>query len=310
MGWKKINIRKYVAEVRKNLNLDISDEIIAKDLVLTLILAEFEREKGIFNDLIFKGGTLLSRNFLKYHRFSEDLDFVHKDSNKLRTLTRNQRERQIKKFIDIFTPALKKVSDVLDLDFNVDRSNRKYCTILSGRTVYIFRLYYNANNYVKVEINFIEKMFNKPKEVSVKAITDFFDSKELMFILGLNIDNFNVLSYPINEIILEKYRALLTRPSLKERDLFDLFLIKNSLDVDIDKVVEKIQSCSLIKKELRKLIIDNLEFLNNNEFFKSNENIDDLAIIKYDKVGYEKFKIKIKPILVDVCKVFVRLDKL
>ena len=44
------------------------EEIIEKDLLLTLILAEFEKHKGIFNDLIFKGGTLLSRNYLKYHR--------------------------------------------------------------------------------------------------------------------------------------------------------------------------------------------------------------------------------------------------
>ena len=96
MGWKKINLNKYVAEVKKNMQLDISDEIIAKDLLLTLILAEFQKERGIFNQLIFKGGTLLSRNYLNYHRFSEDLDFVHKDSNILRKLTRNKRERKIK----------------------------------------------------------------------------------------------------------------------------------------------------------------------------------------------------------------------
>ena len=60
-----------------------------------------------------------------------------------------------------------------------------------------------------------------------------------MLILGLSINNFNVLSYSLQEIILEKYRAVLTRKKLQERDLFDLFLIKGSLEADIKKIVEK-----------------------------------------------------------------------
>ena len=306
MGWKKINLNKYVAEVKKSMQLDVSDEIIAKDLLLTLILAEFQKEKGIFNQLIFKGGTLLSRNYLKYHRFSEDLDFVHKDSNILRKLTRNQRERKIKKFIDLFVPELKKVADVLDLDFSTDRTNTKYCSILSGRAVYIFRVYYDINRYIKIEINFVEQVYFKPKKVSVKVITDFFDSKELMFILGLKIDNFRVLSYPIEEIILEKYRALLTRPALKERDLFDLFLISASLNIKANEVVDKIKSSSLIKKDLKRLVGEGLKSLKTDEFFKSEEIISDLAIIEYDLDSFENFKNQIRPLLIKVCELFLQ----
>ena len=305
MGWKKINIPKYVAEVKKNMSIDLSDEIIAKDLLLTLVLAEFEKEGGIFKELIFKGGTLLSRNFLKYHRFSEDLDFVYKDSIRLRELTRNKRERKIKEFIDIFVPQLKKVTDNLELDFIIDRSNTKYCTILSGRVVYIFRLYYEGNNYIKIEINFVEKMLHKPKETSIKSITDFFDSKELLFVLGLDINNLRISSYTIEEIILEKYRALLTRPTLMERDLFDLFLIPNSLKLDCKECVEKIKWSSLIKKDLEKLISNNLKDLHNNNFFKSEENITDLAIVKYDLKAFEDFKNKIKPLLINICEIFL-----
>ena len=308
MGWEKINMPKYVAEVKRNMNIDISDEIIAKDLLLTLVLAEFENEGGIFKELIFKGGTLLSRNFLKYHRFSEDLDFVHKDSGRLRELTRNKRERKIKEFIDIFVPQLKKVSDNLKLDFAADRSNTKYCTVLSGRAVYIFRLHYGGNNYIKVEINFVEKLLHKPKEVPIKAITDFFDSKELLFILGLDAKNLRILSYPIEEIALEKYRALLTRPSLMERDLFDLFLMPNSLKIDCKECAEKIKASSLIKKELEKLISNNLKNLNNNSFFKSEENIADMAIIKYDLKAFENFKNKIKPLLIKICELFLEKE--
>ncbi len=309
MGWAKINLQKYVSEVKNNMQLSLPDEIIAKDLLLTLLLAEFEKEGGIFKQLVFKGGTLLSRNYLRYHRFSEDLDFVHKDSGRLREFTRKQRERKIKEFIDLFVPQLKKAADALGLDFSTERSNTRYCTILHGRAVYIFRIYYEKNRYIKIEINFVEKIFNPPIEISVKAITDFFDSKELLFILNLEINNFRILSYPLEEIILEKYRALLTRPSLKERDLFDLFLIPHSLQVKIEKAVEKIKSSSLIKRKLEPLVNSKLEKLKKEEFFQSEEAIADLAIINYDPESFETFKKKIKPILIEICERFLKQEK-
>lgn len=297
----QINLNKYIAEVKNSLKINASDEIIEKDLLLTLILAEFEKQ-GLGKELIFKGGTLLSRNYLKYHRFSEDLDFVHKSSNDLRKLNRNARERGIKLFIDSFVPELKNVADSLNLKFSTDKSDTRFCTILHGRTVYTFRLYYSEKMFIKIEINFIEELINQPIEISVKAITDFFDSKELMFTLGLTIENFKVDSYALEEIILEKYRAILTRAKLKERDLFDLFLIKESLKPNIDQIIKKVKSSVLIKRELYKLISEKLALLQKDEFFKSDEKIEYLAVAEYDPQEFEEFKDKIKPILIEICK--------
>ncbi len=304
MDWKEINIRKYIGEIKKNLNISIADEIIEKDLLLTLILAEFEK-LGIGKELIFKGGTLLSRNYLKYHRFSEDLDFVHKDSSSLRNLTRNTREKKIKQFIDVFAPKLKEISDNLGLDFSTNRSNLRYCIIRSGRTVYTFKIYYSKEKYIKIEINFIEKTINKPVELLINAITDFFNSKDIMFALNLKKENFKVLSYPLSEIILEKYRAILTRNKLMERDLFDLYLIPNSLNININEVIEKIKSSSLIKKDLNSLLKLKLKELKEEKFFASTEKIQDLAIVKYDLVEFSSFKEKIKPKLISICEKFL-----
>lgn len=309
MVWQKINIQKYVSEVKRNMNLEVPDELIEKDLLLTLILAEFQKEKEAFSELVFKGGTLLSRNYLKYHRFSEDLDFVHKDSGKLRELSRNIRERKIREFIELFVSQLKKVTDSLGLDFSVNRTDIKYCTILHGRAVYIFRVYYEKNSFVKIEINFVEKFIYKPKEMSIKAITDFFDSKELLFILGLSINNFIVLSYSLEEIILEKYRAILTRNELKDRDLFDLYLIPDSLKVKTGEVVKKIEYSYLIKRGLKNMILNKLTALNEEIFFKSDEAISDLAIVKYDTKEFERFKEKIKPLLIEICLKFIKANK-
>lgn len=303
----KVDLREYVNQVRTRMNLNVSDEIIEKDLLLTFILGEFEK-LGLGRDLIFKGGTLLARNYLKYHRFSEDLDFVHKDSNNLRKLPTNARERKIKFFIDYFVPELKKIADALNLEFSTNRSDTKFCTIIRHRAVYIFRLYYSERQYIKVEINFIEKVFDKPVEVSVNAITDFFDSKELMFVLGLKKENFKVLSYSIKEIVLEKYRAVLTRETLMERDLFDLFLIPNSLDVKINGVVDKIESSSLIKRDLKRIVSERLNLLkmeDQERFFSSPDKTASMAIVAYVPDEFEQFKMKIRPILIKICEKFL-----
>ena len=300
----KINIEQYIGEIKRAMNLNIEEDIIKKDLLLTLILAEFEK-LGLGKELIFKGGTLLSRNYLNYHRFSEDLDFVFKDSNSIRELTRHARERKVKAFLDIFVPKLKEVADALGLDFSTNRSDKKYCKMLTGRTVYTFKIYYSDVNFIKVEINFIEKIINTPEKVSIKAITDFFDSKKMLYELGLAYQNFNVLSYSLEEIKLEKYRAVLTRKYFQERDLFDLFLIKNSLDIDVSVIAEKIKTSSLIKKDLVNLISGKLALLQENKFFESKEKVDTLSIVKYNPKELEEFKEKIKPKLIEICNKFL-----
>ena len=306
MGWQEININRYVSEVKSNLGINVSDEIIKKDLILTLILAELEK-MNLGKELIFKGGTLLSRNYLNYHRFSEDLDFVFKDSTSISGLTRHARERKVKTFLESFVPKLKEMADALGLDFSTDRSNKKYCRMLSGRVVYTFKIYYSENNFIKVEINFIEKLLDKTQEVSVIAITNLFDSKKLMSDLGLSYANFKVESYSLKEITLEKYRAVLTRKNLQDRDLFDLFLIKDSLNADTKLIVEKIKNSALIKKDLVSLITEKLALLQKDEFFDSEEKIEALAVAKYNPKEFEEFKEKIKPILIKICEEFMKI---
>ena len=305
----KIKVDQYINEIKRRMNLNVRDEIIKKDLLLTLILAEFEKF-GLGKELIFKGGTLLSRNYLNYHRFSEDLDFVFKDSMNIRDLPRNARERKVKTFLDYFTPELKKVTNALGLDFSTDRSNKKYCHMLSGRVVYTFKIYYSDTQFIKVEINFIEKLTNKPEKVSIKSITDFFDSKNMLYELGLSYQNFNVLSYPIEEITLEKYRAILTRNKLKERDLFDLFLIKASLEANVENIIDKIKSSALIKKNLIELINEKLILLQEGKFFQSEERIEELSIIEYNQKEFENFKQKIQPKLIEICEGFLSKESI
>jgi len=49
----KINIEQYIYEIKRKMNLEVDDDILKKDLFLTLILAEFEK-MNLGKDLIFK----------------------------------------------------------------------------------------------------------------------------------------------------------------------------------------------------------------------------------------------------------------
>ena len=113
------------------------------------------------------------------------------------------------------------------------------------------------------------------------------------------------MSYSLKEITLEKYRATLTRKKLQERDLFDLFLIKDSLKADVNEIVEKIKNSSLIKKDLIGLINEKLDLLQKGKFFESDEKIEQLAIQLYKESEFEEFKEKVKPLLIEICKKFL-----
>ncbi|MDD4353461.1 MAG: nucleotidyl transferase AbiEii/AbiGii toxin family protein, partial [Candidatus Nanoarchaeia archaeon] len=94
------NFKKYAKLIKPVLKVD--ESLIEKDYILTLFLTnanKFLNEGKIthFKDLIFKGGTLLTKAYLDYHRISEDLDFTHKDSNEIRLIeSKNLREKKIK----------------------------------------------------------------------------------------------------------------------------------------------------------------------------------------------------------------------
>lgn len=88
---KKNDFRKYVAYVKEQRHSAIDDYYIEKDYFLSLFLSTWQklkREEKVphLDALIFKGGTLLVRNYLQYPRISEDLDFTHMDSNELRSI--------------------------------------------------------------------------------------------------------------------------------------------------------------------------------------------------------------------------------
>jgi predicted nucleotidyltransferase component of viral defense system len=64
-------------EIQKEANQSmVRDRQIEKDYIITWILFGISRNKLIFNNLVFRGGTALKKVYFPGYRFSEDLDFT------------------------------------------------------------------------------------------------------------------------------------------------------------------------------------------------------------------------------------------
>ncbi|MEA1940162.1 MAG: nucleotidyl transferase AbiEii/AbiGii toxin family protein [Candidatus Caldatribacteriota bacterium] len=97
-------------KVLKDVIYYLSDEqgfiasVIEKDFHLTRILNKVNRY--LSTNIVFKGGTLLNKVYLNYHRLSEDLDFAYRRDVDLST--RGKRSKAI-------IPIREKISAFLDM---------------------------------------------------------------------------------------------------------------------------------------------------------------------------------------------------
>lgn len=109
---KEKHLKNYLSKLKNNNNLNISDYFLEKDYILSLFLSNWSKiNSPNLDNLFFKGGTLLTKNYLKYHRISEDLDFTHKDSNYIGNIrSKNRRENEIKKRIILI---LKEINEII-----------------------------------------------------------------------------------------------------------------------------------------------------------------------------------------------------
>lgn len=211
-------------------------ELLEKDVLLHLILTNLEKDKTFYTNFIFKGGTCLTKCYLGYYRFSEDLDFSYSFPEKFKNKSENQIRRELSKIIDNLSLLLQVISEKLNLEFSKDKSDNKFYEFGSNNKFTTFKLWYNSeinqkSQFIKIQINFIELFFYKFKLQKTTNLVENINSEEFRFLFP---DYQDVLYYPdirtydIKEILLEKYRAILTRKALKARDFIDLYLILNT----------------------------------------------------------------------------------
>lgn len=183
--------------------------IVEKDYYLTIILNDIGAL--LSNEIIFKGGTLLNKVHLNYHRLSEDLDFTYYAP----LTTRSQRSKAImaiRKKMPEFLKALRLTSDKPEGEgFN-------------NSTQYVFKVKYPSvltakEGIIKIEISLRQPPFDKPVYTEIKHFYQDPFTGEDLFPSG------KILSLSWNEAVAEKLRAAISRKDAAIRDYYDLWHI-------------------------------------------------------------------------------------
>lgn len=188
--------------------------IVEKDYYLTVILNHVE---SLLSDkIVFKGGTLLNKAHLNYHRLSEDLDFTYYGRDALHS--RAQRSRAI-------APIRERMSDFLKaLELKSDDPEGKG---FNNSTQYIFNIQHPSlitakNENIKIEISLRQLPKEKPVHQVIKHFyQDPFTGEDL-------IPTHKVLSLSLNEAVAEKLKAAVNRKDVAIRDYYDLWHIAES----------------------------------------------------------------------------------
>ncbi len=306
-------IRRFVAKIKEK-HPKINEPIIEKDFYLTLLLNEISKsietdKESSFINLVFKGGTLLTRTHLNYHRISEDLDFTYLENRRLNKLSAKQRKKFISAFTDKLVEDISKISKKHGLDFSPDKSNEKYCKVMDRKNVYLFKIYYRpvygAEELIKLEVNFNDEPIYSYRCEDIKHLFDEELIKDLEFVEGIRINiRKNILCYDLRETAVEKIRAILTRPAIKERDLLDLFLISKIVDIsklNKEQIVKKIISAKSFVKGLSEKIATNSETLakHRHDIIEEKEK---LILVEINEKEYLKFEKEMIILLVEVGK--------
>ncbi|MCK9555182.1 nucleotidyl transferase AbiEii/AbiGii toxin family protein [bacterium] len=196
--------------------------IVEKDYYLTLILNNIE---ALLSDkIIFKGGTLLNKAHLNYHRLSEDLDFTYCSP----LTARPQRSKAI-------TPIREKMPDFLKtLQLSSDKPKGEG---FNNSTQYVFKVKYPSvltgkDDLIKIEISLRQPPIDKPVNTEIKHFYQDPFTGEDLFPQG------KVLSLSWEEAVAEKLKAAISRKDVAIRDFYDLWHIADfGFDFHSDKFI-------------------------------------------------------------------------
>jgi len=186
--------------------------IVEKDYYLTVILNNIE---ALLTDkIVFKGGTLLNKTYLNYHRLSEDLDFTYNAEFTARS-QRSKAITHIREKMPSFLKALKLTSDKPEGEgFN-------------NSTQYVFKVKYpsvlmDKDDMIKIEISLRQPPIDKPIHTEIKHFyQDPFTGEDLF-------PSRKIWSLSWYESVAEKLKAAISRKDVAIRDYYDLWHIAES----------------------------------------------------------------------------------
>jgi len=207
-----VKLEKIIPVIAQKYNFRL--EMVEKDYYLTLVLNSVESH--LSSNLVFKGGTLLNKIHLNYHRLSEDIDFTCYSPGGIET--RSKRSCTI-------TPIREKMPELLK--FLELKSENPEGEGFNNSTQYVFNISYPSfvtgkEGNIKLEISLRQTPVDKPvHNIVTHFYKDPFTGEDL-------IPHNKILSLSLNEAVAEKLKAAITRKNVAIRDYYDLWFISEA----------------------------------------------------------------------------------
>lgn len=263
-------MKELITHLTSKLNIK-ETKFLEKDVILHRILLTLMKT-GFQEEYAFKGGTCLTKCHLGYYRFSEDLDFTFINQDEISGKSQKQIRKMLSEKINGVMSLLVDISKELDLDFKSEKGNTKYVMLGGSNKIVTFKLWYKnqdgADDFIKVQINYFETIINKPIRTKAKSLYSSISKEELELLFPEYTDiqdDVSLIAYPLDEIFLEKIRAILTRRGTKSRDYIDVYLLIKGLNLDYKKaesdVIKKTEFMLVYDKYLENLSVINPEKL-------------------------------------------------
>ncbi|MCK4359050.1 MAG: nucleotidyl transferase AbiEii/AbiGii toxin family protein [Candidatus Cloacimonetes bacterium] len=198
---------------------EINQELIEKDYYCSLLLDYLFGNED--TQLVFKGGTCISKVYTDFYRMSEDLDFMISVST---GLSKNTRKGLICPIRQDFDKLLARYNCLNWKETITGHNESKQ---------YIGKLEYNSvigavgrKGIIKIEIGLREELVEEvyKRETSTLLIAPFREERI--------IQSYKTNVPTINELYAEKFRAALTRREPAIRDFFDIFYAMKNLQID------------------------------------------------------------------------------
>ncbi len=287
-------------------------DLIEKDIIISKILFHLMQDKTFSQNYAFKGGTCLTKCYLGYYRFSEDMDFTYLSQKNFIGKSKNKLRKIISIKINELGKLIEVIAKKLDLDFKMEKDNKRYFQFGGSNAFVTFKIWYYSKEleketFVKIQVNHIENLHYPIKELNVRFIVPKNLEKDFSFIEAedaeILLKQIKIKVYDLKEILIEKVRAILTRRGIKARDFVDVFLIvkkeKLNLNDFKEQITEKIND--MLKFEKYNQNIKNKETQLSEELILGGE--EAVILTPIDK-GFPKFLKEFNIFLKEIIKVF------
>jgi predicted nucleotidyltransferase component of viral defense system len=210
-------------EIQQKANaIGVRDQQIEKDYILSWMLLGIAKHEQLSKAVVFKGGTVLKKVYFEEYRFSEDLDFTLLNAHL-------SNEQIFFWFKEVFETIKEDANIPLEIiDNNEHDPDREWGGGINFYISYIGPLGGQGNNKrVKVDISRSEELVFEP------VMND-------VFISYSDLEEHQLLCYPLEEVLVEKMRSVMQR--MQARDFYDIWYLLEECGMDANLYVSEFEA--------------------------------------------------------------------